>query len=182
MAEQSVRQKTSEHPGSPAVPLACCLWLADYREKNSLGVLSHTSAEAEGLATTKPHCQNVLVLHQFYLPWNFCYTMADFCHVFRSYMTPGFLSYSLLSQHNFYMLLFYNSSFFAYPISFSFFSFNFYFLLFSKLVPSLSFFSRSYISSFSLSLLTYSNIAIISTPYSAPFSAQFRQHIYFSPL
>lgn len=135
---------TLERP-SPAVPLACCLWLADYREKNSLGALSHTAAEAEGLAT-KPHCQNVLVLYHIYLPWNLCYARADFCHVFCSYMTPSFLSYSLLSQYNFYVLLFYNSPFFAPPTSFSFFSFHSYFFSFNKLLPSLSSFARSYIS------------------------------------
>lgn len=60
-AEQSLRQMTLEHQRSPSVPLACSLWLAGHRQSSSLGVLSHIPAEAKGLATTEPYCQNIVL-------------------------------------------------------------------------------------------------------------------------
>lgn len=52
---------TLEHQRSPPVPLACSLWLAGHRENSSLGVLSRIPAEAKGLATTEPYCQNIVL-------------------------------------------------------------------------------------------------------------------------
>lgn len=97
----------------------------------------------------------------------------------------SFLSYSLLSQPTFYLLMFYMSDLFA-SINFSLFLFHFnsYFCIWHTLSQSqfFCFYSVSCISSFSPSFLAYSHNPFFSTPCSAPFSAQFRQHVCCSPL
>lgn len=77
-----------EHQRSPSVPSA--RRLADHRENNSLGVLSHTPAEVKGLATTQPYCQNIVLFYQFYLPWNLWSTRPDFSHVSFAFTSPQF--------------------------------------------------------------------------------------------
>lgn len=50
---------TPKQQRNPSLSLACSLWLADHRQNNFRGVLSHAPAEAKRLANTEPYIKTL---------------------------------------------------------------------------------------------------------------------------